>query len=99
MWANQSFAPWARCRAGEGTQTLDVQLGRLMLYQLSYSREEPGAGAPTNRPRERAADYDPFRSQRQTHLQILPSRQFGQPTEARPLDVTGRGHRPTSRKR
>ncbi len=25
-------------RAGDGTQTRDPQLGRLMLYQLSYSR-------------------------------------------------------------
>jgi hypothetical protein len=24
--------------AGEGTRTLDIQLGRLALYQLSYSR-------------------------------------------------------------
>jgi hypothetical protein len=27
--------------AGEGTRTLDIQLGRLALYQLSYSRS-PG---------------------------------------------------------
>ena len=33
---------WSRARtilrAGDGTQTRDPQLGRLMLYQLSYSR-------------------------------------------------------------
>jgi hypothetical protein len=27
-------------RAGDGTRTRDPQLGRLMLYQLSYSRQE-----------------------------------------------------------
>jgi hypothetical protein len=26
-------------RAGEGTRTLDIQLGKLALYQLSYARE------------------------------------------------------------
>jgi hypothetical protein len=26
------------CRAGDETRTRDIQLGRLMLYQLSYSR-------------------------------------------------------------
>ena len=25
--------------AGEGTRTLDIQLGKLTLYQLSYARE------------------------------------------------------------
>ncbi len=29
-------------RAGNGTQTRDPQLGRLMLYQLSYSRNVSG---------------------------------------------------------
>ena len=28
-------------RAGEGTRTLDIQLGKLALYQLSYARERP----------------------------------------------------------
>ena len=27
-------------RAGEGIRTLDMQLGKLPLYQLSYTREE-----------------------------------------------------------
>jgi hypothetical protein len=27
--------------AGEGTRTLDPQLGKLMLYQLSYTRVPP----------------------------------------------------------
>ena len=27
--------------AGKGTRTLDVQLGKLTLYQLSYSRDDP----------------------------------------------------------
>jgi len=27
--------------AGEGTRTLDIQLGKLALYQLSYARESP----------------------------------------------------------
>ena len=26
-------------RAGEGTRTLDIQLGKLTLYQLSYTRK------------------------------------------------------------
>ena len=26
-------------RAGEGTRTLDIQLGKLALYQLSYARD------------------------------------------------------------
>jgi hypothetical protein len=29
-------------KAGEGTRTLDIQLGKLALYQLSYARELPG---------------------------------------------------------
>ena len=32
------FRWWKKNRAGDGTQTRDPQLGRLMLYQLSYSR-------------------------------------------------------------
>ena len=45
-----SFAAWPRhefrglaatkSRAGEGTRTLDIQLGKLALYQLSYAREQ-----------------------------------------------------------
>ena len=27
-------------KAGEGARTLDIQLGRLTLYQLSYTRKE-----------------------------------------------------------
>ena len=29
----------ACCEAGEGARTLDIQLGRLTLYQLSYTRK------------------------------------------------------------
>ena len=29
-------------KAGEGTRTLDIQLGKLALYQLSYARELRG---------------------------------------------------------
>jgi uncharacterized metal-binding protein len=29
-------------KAGEGTRTLDIQLGKLALYQLSYARKTPG---------------------------------------------------------
>ncbi len=35
-------------KAGEGTRTLDIQLGKLALYQLSYARDRPKAGR-TNR--------------------------------------------------
>ena len=37
-------------RAGEGTRTLDINLGKVALYQLSYTRErlniyaQPGGG-------------------------------------------------------
>ena len=31
--------PW-RQKAGEGIRTLDIQLGKLSLYQLSYAREQ-----------------------------------------------------------
>ena len=34
--------PERNTRAGEGTRTLDIQLGKLALYQLSYARESPG---------------------------------------------------------
>jgi hypothetical protein len=37
--APRSRTPGQRSRAGDGNRTRDVQLGRLMLYQLSYSRE------------------------------------------------------------
>ena len=33
-----SAASTLRGEAGEGTRTLDIQLGRLTLYQLSYTR-------------------------------------------------------------
>jgi hypothetical protein len=32
------FTPSIRNGAGEGTRTLDIQLGKLTLYQLSYAR-------------------------------------------------------------
>src|SRR5512135_1240319 len=43
--------PFVRVGAGNGIRTRDIQLGRLTLYQLSYSREErpgqgPAAGGP-----------------------------------------------------
>src|SRR4051812_9042698 len=34
----ESGFPWFRAEAGEGARTLDPQLGKLMLYQLSYAR-------------------------------------------------------------
>ena len=34
-------------RAGNGIRTRDIQLGRLTLYQLSYSREANRAGSPS----------------------------------------------------
>src|SRR4051794_19164853 len=33
--------PGALCEAGDGVRTHDPQLGKLMLYQLSYARVEP----------------------------------------------------------
>ena len=32
-------SPWMR-KAGDGTRTRDIQLGKLTLYQLSYTRAE-----------------------------------------------------------
>ena len=50
-----------RARAGDGNRTRDVQLGRLMLYQLSYSRDPCAARLPmhSRRPESnrRPADY------------------------------------------
>ena len=37
-WLNTFMKPRRTIRAGEETRTLDPQLGRLMLYQLSYAR-------------------------------------------------------------
>ena len=31
---------WSFNRAGKGTRTLDPDLGKVVLYQLSYSRED-----------------------------------------------------------
>ena len=41
-------------RAGEGTRTLDIQLGKLALYQLSYARERTRSkpACHSNRPRK-----------------------------------------------
>src|SRR5256885_1838318 len=36
--------PISRARAGDGARTRDPQLGRLMLYQLSYARAPSGGG-------------------------------------------------------
>jgi hypothetical protein len=41
-----SFPLSAVRKAGDGTRTRDPQLGRLMLYQLSYTRVLSGAGCP-----------------------------------------------------
>jgi hypothetical protein len=43
---NPETLPWAsecrmKLRAGDGARTHDPQLGKLMLYQLSYAREAP----------------------------------------------------------
>ena len=39
---NTKKAPhlWSFNRAGKGTRTLDPDLGKVVLYQLSYSRED-----------------------------------------------------------
>ncbi len=49
---------WRRCcaaslsfRAGNGTRTRDPTLGKVVLYQLSYSREADG-GTGNDRPRD-----------------------------------------------
>ena len=36
-------------KAGNGTRTRDPNLGKVVLYQLSYSRNEPGDGGEGNR--------------------------------------------------
>ena len=43
LWqADMAGTPDPACslRAGDGTRTRDPQLGRLMLYQLSYTRDQ-----------------------------------------------------------
>ncbi len=37
-------------RAGEGVRTLDIQLGKLMLCQLSYARLQAAGDVPNVRP-------------------------------------------------
>ena len=37
----------AVCQAGNGTRTRDPNLGKVVLYQLSYSREEAGWRTPS----------------------------------------------------
>ena len=41
-------------RAGDGTRTRDIKLGRLALYQLSYSRKRTEHAEPTRRARRPA---------------------------------------------
>src|ERR1041384_3440222 len=57
--------------AGEGARTLDIQLGRLTLYQLSYSRETVAAGGGARKPPGQGAPgryvsnrFSRFRSER-----------------------------------
>ena len=73
--ARKSF----RIRAGNGTRTRDPNLGKVVLYQLSYSREEAGGGrrGPPRRP-------DPLNTQRGP-------RRFAVTT--RPSDDGGEGNR------
>jgi hypothetical protein len=47
--APRSQAPGQSSRAGDGNRTRDVQLGRLMLYQLSYSRDRASADRTPSR--------------------------------------------------
>ena len=48
--------PYPFCRAEDGTQTRDPQLGRLMLYQLSYFRNFRWAKMDSNHRRHKPAD-------------------------------------------
>ena len=41
---------WGFQRAGKGTRTLDPDLGKVVLYQLSYSREDDPIIDKKNRP-------------------------------------------------
>jgi hypothetical protein len=40
-WLPNTTHPSSNTRAGDGARTRDIKLGRLALYQLSYSREVP----------------------------------------------------------
>ena len=40
--------PGMNTEAGDGARTHDPQLGKLMLYQLSYAREAPILATPAN---------------------------------------------------
>ena len=44
--------PWLRAEAGDGARTHDPQLGKLMLYQLSYTRTQGDSTRRKVRPRE-----------------------------------------------
>src|SRR5213082_1426117 len=44
MWAFRFSLSVSRLGAGNGIRTRDIQLGRLTLYQLSYSRSVPVTG-------------------------------------------------------
>jgi hypothetical protein len=57
--APRSQAPGQSSRAGDGNRTRDVQLGRLMLYQLSYSRDMRSADrvAPRRLLAQRSSPY------------------------------------------
>ncbi len=35
----------SKCKAGDGTRTRDPNLGKVVLYQLSYSRSPPNLAA------------------------------------------------------
>ena len=49
------FSAIGRERAGNGTRTHDIQLGKLTLYQLSYTRRAPGWLTVESTPRRRGS--------------------------------------------
>ena len=59
-------------KAGDGTRTRDIQLGKLTLYQLSYTRVGRDTIATLPRPRVRRTTVR--KSQRNRHFRAWPPR-------------------------
>ena len=73
-----------KCRAGDGIRTRDPQLGRLMLYQLSYSRLQMADGCAGNvnvpaetTPARWTGEDSNLRSRKTLDLQSSPVDRFG----------------------
>ena len=81
------YTPRARReRAGDGARTRDPQLGKLMLYQLSYSRR---SAHPRDPPRDGPASITKTSGCRQSHRSGLNRRPLDYESSALPLSYGG----------